>query len=163
MTAPDTRPLTAADRDAALDVINSAARWYREFLPPDEAQGPEMTRESWDAEAERMTWYGAFVDEDLVGVVGLEYTKDVALMRHAYVRPEQQHRGVGSALLDAVEAHIHGVRRIIAGTYRANYKARQLLEKRGFRPSADSESTLRSYYTIPEDRLLSSLTYEKAL
>jgi hypothetical protein len=30
------RPLSVADRGAAVDVINVAARWYREFLPPEE-------------------------------------------------------------------------------------------------------------------------------
>ena len=37
------RPLTPGDRDAALAVINEAARWYREFLPPGEYHEPEMT------------------------------------------------------------------------------------------------------------------------
>ncbi len=157
------RRLTPADRDAALDVINSAARWYRAFLSAEELHDPEMTPAQWTTESDRMTWHGAFVDGRLVGVVGLEYTQDVALMRHAYVLAEYQHQGLGSALLDAVEADMQSVRRVIAGTYRENHKARRLLEKRGFRLSADSESVLRTYYAIPEDRLLSSVTYEKAV
>jgi GNAT superfamily N-acetyltransferase len=160
---PTTRALTSADRDDAVEVINAAARWYRDFLPVDELHDPEMTPAQWTIESRRMTWHGAFVGGRLVGVVGLEYTKDVALMRHAYVRPDHQRFGIGSALLDAVEASVDGVRRIIAGTYRDNHKARGLLEKRGFQPSVDSESVLRTYYAIPEDRLLSSVTYEKVI
>jgi hypothetical protein len=30
---PTIRPLAADDREAALIVINRAARWYRDFLP----------------------------------------------------------------------------------------------------------------------------------
>src|SRR4029453_15197786 len=76
------RPLTAAARDTALAVINEAARWYREFLPPDEYHEPEMTADEWDAEARRLTWFGAFLEGTLVGVGGLEHVRDVALLRH---------------------------------------------------------------------------------
>lgn len=51
----------------------------------------------------------------------------------------------------------------MVGTYRENYKARRALEKAGYRLSADWESVLRAYYSIPEDRLRSSVTYEKAI
>ena len=49
----------------------------------------------------------------------------------------------------------------IVGTYAANYKARGALEKAGYRLSPDPEAVLRAYYSIPEDRLTSSVTYEK--
>jgi GNAT superfamily N-acetyltransferase len=142
-------------------VINIAAEWYREFLDTDEVHEPEMTLEEWLAEAGRMTWYGAFESDDLVAVMGLEYVSDVALFRHAYVLPHRQRQGVGSLLLDHLERQIHGVERIIVGTYAANYKARHILERFGYRLSADPEATLRDYYDIPEDRLQSSVTYEK--
>jgi hypothetical protein len=45
------RPLTVADRGAAVDVINTAARWYRDFLPPDELHDREITGAQWDDEA----------------------------------------------------------------------------------------------------------------
>jgi hypothetical protein len=35
------------------------------------------------------------------------------------------------------------------------------LEKAGYRLATDSEALLRAYYGIPEDRLRSSVTYEK--
>ena len=155
------RALTLADRDAALDVINEAARWYREFLPPGEYHDPEMTPATWDAEAKRMTWYAAFTDGVLLGVMGLEYVKDVALLRHAYILPGRQREGIGSGLLAHLEGEVRGVRRIVIGTYVGNYKARRALEKAGYRASADPEAVLRAYYVIPEDRLRTSLTYEK--
>jgi GNAT superfamily N-acetyltransferase len=157
------RPLGPADRDAALAVINTAARWYREFLPPEEVHDPEMTVAQWDAEAWRMTWYGAFVAGALVGVMGLERARDATLLRHAYILPEHQHRGVGSRLREHLEEQSRGARRIIVGTYAGNYKARAALEKAGYRLSSDSAAVLRAYYAIPEDRLRASVTYEKAL
>jgi len=153
----------ATDRDAALAVINTAARWYREFLPAGEVHDPEMTPAQWEAEAQRMTWYGAFVEGALVGVIGLEYVKDAALLRHAYILVEYQRRGIGTSLQEHLEAQVRGVHRIIVGTYRGNYKARKMLEGAGYTLSPDPESILRTYYAIPEDRLKSSVTYEKSL
>lgn len=110
-----------------------------------------------------MTWYGAFAEGSLTGVMGLEYVFDAALVRHAYVLAEHQHHGIGTHLLEHLEHQVHGVGRIIVGTYAGNYRARQLLEKAGYTLSPDSEAVLRTYYSIPEDRLKSSVTYETAI
>jgi GNAT superfamily N-acetyltransferase len=156
------RALTPGDRDAAVAVINTAARWYRDFLPPEEVHEPEMTPEQWEEEARRLTWYGVFDDDALVAIGGLEHVRDAALLRHGYVLPEYQRRGVGALLREHLERQVRGVSRIIVGTYAGNFKARGALAKAGYRLSADSEAVLRAYYTIPEDRLKSSVTYEKA-
>jgi len=155
------RALTSTDRADALTVINTAARWYREFLDEAETHDPEMTAADWDREAQRMTWYGAFDAESLIGVGGLEPIKDVALLRHGYILPEWQRRGTGSLLTQAMEAEVAPGVRILVGTYRANYKARGAIAKLGYRECADSEAVLRTYYSIPEDRLRASVVYEK--
>lgn len=160
---PMVRPLTHADRYGALDVINTAASWYREFLPDEAWHDPEMTESGWDRESERMTWYGAFEDARLLGVAALEYVENVALLRHAYILPGHQRQGTGSLLTRELEAAIEGVDRIIVGTYRDNYKARGALEKLGYRECASSEEVLRAYYAIPADRMQSSVAYEKLL
>jgi len=161
-TGPAIRELGAEERKAAVGVINTAAGWYREFLPPEELHSPEMDESDWDAEAERMTWWGAFSDHGLVGVTGSEPIGDVVLLRHLYVLPEHQRSGVAGALIRHVEETAPGsTGMIVAGTYRANYKARGVLEKNGYRPAARSESVLRTYYDIPEDRLLGSIAYVK--
>ncbi len=155
------RRLTLDDRDAALGVINTAARWYREFLPAEEYHEPEMTPDAWETEGRRMTWYGAFIDGTLVAVMALEYVRDAALLRHAYVRPEHQRQGVGSRLREHLEAEIRGVTRILVGTYAGNFKAQRALEKAGYRQVADSKAVLRAYYSIPETRLRSSVLYDR--
>ena len=98
------RSLTVADQVAAVDVINTAARWYRDFLPPDELHDPEMTAAQWDDEARRLSWYGGFLDGTLVAVMGLEYSRDAALLRHAYILPEHQHHGIGLRLAEHLES-----------------------------------------------------------
>jgi len=157
------RLLEASDGKAAVGVINAAAEWYAEFLSSEELHGPEMTLDGWAAEAARMAWYGAFDGAELVGVMGLEYVGDAALFRHAYVLPGRQRQGIAAALHQRLQRDVAGVDRIIVGTYAANYKARAALEKAGYRLSADSEGVLRRYYDIPEDRLESSVTYEKVV
>ncbi len=157
------RLLTEDDQGAALAVINTAARWYQEFLPAEEYHDPEMTPDDWAKEAKRLRWYGAFAPDTLLGVMGLEYVKDVALLRHAYVLPDRQRHGIGSLLRTYIERQIRGVRRIVVGTYTGNYKARDALEAAGYALSADPEAVLRAYYDIPEDRLRSSVTYEKEI
>jgi GNAT superfamily N-acetyltransferase len=165
MSQPDLviRPLAASERDAALAVVNTAALWYREFLPPGEYHEPEMTSEAFEQEASRLTWYGVFVANALVGVGGLEHSGGVALLRHGYVLPEYQHRGVGLRLVAHMEGEARGVTRVVVGTYRRNTRARGALEKAGYRLSDDSEAVLRAYYAIPEDRLRASVTYEKTI
>ena len=169
MEALTIRPLSAADRQAAVEVINTAARWYAEILPAEELHGPEMTPAQFDGEARRMTWYGAFLGATLVGVSGLEYVRDAALLRHAYILPEHQRHGIGLSFVERLEADARleggarGLRRIVVGTYARNYKARAALEKAGYRLSGDSAAVLREYFVIPEDRLRSSVTYEKPL
>lgn len=157
------RRLTSDDRRQAVEVINVAAGWYREILPPEELHGPEMDEAEWEAEGRRMTWWGALIDDALVGVMGCEPIGEAALLRHAYILPRHQRQGVASALREHIETRLEGVERLIVGTYAANYKARGLLEKSGYRLSVDSEQVLRTYYDIPEDRLLTSVTYEKTL
>jgi len=157
------RALGPGDRDAAVAVINTAARWYRDFLPATELHDREMTPEQWEAEARRLAWYGVLDGTLLVAVGGLEHVRDAALLRHGYVLPEYQRRGVGALLREHLERQVRGVNRIIVGTYAGNYKARGALAKGGYQLSADPEGVLRTYYAIPEARLRSSVTYEKPL
>lgn len=155
--------LGADDRGEAVAVINAAAGWYAAFLPPGQVPDPEMTPEEWSAEAERMTWYGAVAVGRLVGVIGLEYADDAALLRHWYVRPADQRRGVGTRLREHLERQVEGVERIIAGTYADNHRARSALEQAGYRPSPDPQAVLEDYYAVPEHRRDTSVTYERSV
>ena len=77
--------------------------------------------------------------------------------------PDRQRQGIAAILHQRLEQDVSGVQRVIIGTYADNYKARAALGKAGYRLSTDSEAVLRRYYSIPEDRLESSVTYEKRL
>ena len=53
----------------------------------------------------------------LVGVMGLQRVRDVTLIRHAYVRPEYQGRGIGGTLLATLAAQVTGP--LLVGTWAA--------------------------------------------
>lgn len=155
------RALVAADRAAALHVINTSAQWYEEIVPGHDAHTPEMSAEQFDAEGARMQWHGAFSGGALVAVMGLESIGEVALIRHGYVLPDHQRSGVASALLRHLEAQAANAGRIYIGTYAANYKARANLERNGYRLCADSAAILERYFKVPPERGATSVTYEK--
>lgn len=155
------RPLVAADRTAALHVINTSAQWYEEIVPGHDAHVPEMTAAQFDAEGARMQWYGAFADDALVAVMGLEAIEAVVLIRHGYVLPDHQRSGVASALLRHLEMQASSAERIYIGTYAANYKARANLERNGYRLCEDSAAILARYFKVPPERAATSVTYEK--
>ncbi len=46
-----------------------------------------------------VVFWGYEENSDLLGVMGIQDVKDVSLIRHAYVRPNNQNRGVGNKLL----------------------------------------------------------------
>jgi len=68
------------------------------------AAAPELDLAVDDDEARRLTWYGGFLDGALVAVMGLEYSRDAAPLRHAYILPEHQHHGIGQRLAEHLES-----------------------------------------------------------
>lgn len=156
------RAYAPRDLAAALDVINAAAKSYRGFLPPEEYHEPLMTEEEFLREAGRMQFYVAEdASREVIGVMGLEHARDVALIRHGYIRPDRQRQGIGEALLDHLERQAGTVPRILIGTYRENLAAQAHLRKHGYRPVADSDAVLRAYYQIPEAQRRNSIAFEK--
>jgi len=158
------RPCTPRDLEAALAVINTAARSYRAFLPPEAYHEPLMSREEFEKETGRVRFYVAEdATGEVVGVMGLEHLKDVALIRHGYIRPDHQRQGVGEALLLHLEGLAGTAPRIIIGTYRGNRAAQAHLLKHGYRQVADSDAVLLAYYQIPDAQRAGSLAFEKKL
>jgi len=102
----------------------------------------------------------------VLGVMGYEFVEDVALIRHAYTRPESQARGIGTLLLTRIEHTIMNsnmATRIIIGTYAKASWAISFYQKHGYRESNNSQEILAKYYEIPEVQRLNSLTLEKSL
>ena len=89
--------------------------------------------------------------------MGIQPVADVDLIRHAYVQPAAQGRGVGGALLDHLLAGT--TRRVLVGTWAAATWAIAFYERHGFVAVAREEIAplLRTYWAIPDRQIETSV------
>ena len=87
-----------ADFAAILAIVNYAAHAYRGVIPADRWHDPYMDGRELEREiATGVRFWGYELDGALVGAMGVQAVGDVDLIRHAYVLPENQRHGVGTA------------------------------------------------------------------
>jgi GNAT superfamily N-acetyltransferase len=137
------------ERLLMLGIINTAAAAYRGAIPADCWQEPYMSAEELATEmAAGVEFWGCEEQGTLVGIMGTQAVRDVDLIRHAYVRPEWQRRGVGAALL--VHLRALAVRRMLVGTWAAATWAVRFYERHGFRllPPHSARTLLETYWRI---------------
>jgi GNAT superfamily N-acetyltransferase len=89
--------------------------------------------------------------------MGIQPVRDVDLIRHAYVRPGNQRRGIGATLIN----HIRSMssRQMLVGTWAAATWAIAFYQRHGFElVSTDQKiALLKSYWTIPERQIETSV------
>ena len=146
------------DLEAIYSIVNAAAQVYRGVIPPDRWHEPYMPREELQHEIDAgVMFWGYEVDGELVGVMGIQHVLDVTLIRHAYVRPGYQKRGIGGKLL----SHLCTLttRPILIGTWADAVWAIRFYEKHGFRVVSPEEKTrlLHTYWSIPERQVETSV------
>src|ERR1043165_1248984 len=90
-----------SDFPAILGIVNQAAQRYKGAIPADRWHDPYMPAGELSREiaAGVVFWVMEKDDGALSGAMGMQDKIDVALVRHAYVAPEAQRSGVGTALL----------------------------------------------------------------
>lgn len=145
------------DFDIILTIINDAAQAYKGVIPEDRWTEPYMSREELRREIDDGVVFCVYEENGIEGVMGIQDVQDVTLIRHAYVRPGTQRRGVGSQLL----SHLRTLtgRPVLIGTWAAAVWAIRFYEKHGFRvvDAASKECLLRKYWTIPERQIETSV------
>jgi GNAT superfamily N-acetyltransferase len=153
----EVRRCTAEKRDAIVAIVNAAAEAYRGVIPADRWHEPYMPREELDAEIAAGVEFWGYEDGELLGVMGIQNVRDVDLIRHAYVIPHSQGRGIGGRLLGHL---LDGrTRPVLVGTWAAAEWAIRFYERHGF-ASVGRERTaelLREYWTIPERQIETSV------
>jgi GNAT superfamily N-acetyltransferase len=138
------------ERAAILAIVNAAAEAYRGAIPNDCWHEPYMPPGKLDEEiGAGVVFWGYESDGVLVGVMGIQAVREVELIRHAYVLPSMQGRGIGTSLL----AHLAGrsVRPLLVGTWAAADWAITFYRRHGFElvsPERKAE-LLNRYWTIP--------------
>ena len=151
------------DFEEAYAVINEAAMAFRETIPADRWHEPYMPREELEQElADGVRFSCAVVGGRVIGVMGCQRKDDVDLIRHAYVSPGLQSRGIGAMLLEHLEA-LSG-RPILLGTWRANVGAISFYERHGYQlvGEEDRERLLRTCWRIPERQIEESIVMADA-
>lgn len=156
------RLCTADEREEVLAIINAAAVVYRGVIPADRWREPYMPAAEFSAEiAAGVEFWGFEEDGELLGVMGIQPVLDVWLIRHAYVRPGVQGRGVGGALLAFLEQRVSG--QVLVGTWAAATWAIGFYERHGYVavPDAQIGPLLRRYWSIPERQVETSVVLAK--
>ena len=151
--------LLPSDFNAILRVINDAAQAYRGVIPDDRWQEPYMSAEELKEEIEAgVRFFGWEEDRHLLGVAGIQALKDTALIRHAYVLPKYQRRGIGTGLLQYLVG-LAGTPEILVGTWADATWAIRFYEKHGFKLVSPKEKDrlLRTYWHIPERQVEASV------
>ena len=152
------RPCRDDERATILAIVNAAAEAYRGVIPPDRWHEPYMEASELDAEiAAGVEFWGYEADGDLIGAMGIQSVGEVDLIRHAYVVPGSQRRGVGSALLEHLRKRTD--HRILVGTWAAADWAIRFYERHGFELVSPQlkDTLLRTYWTIPERQVETSV------
>ena len=137
-------------------IINEAAKAYDGEIEADRYHQPYMPEEELTEELKRVTFYGYEVDGELVGVMGIEPIKDITLIRHAYVLPEYQKRGIGKQLLTYL-INLTTTRQLLVGTWGAAYWALAFYHKNGFTLLPDKDKLLSTYWDIPPRQIETSV------
>ena len=147
------RRCTIQDRDRIFEIVNAAAEAYRGAIPEDCWHEPYMPREELEEEiGAGVDFWGWEEDGQLLGVMGIQPVKDVQLVRHAYVLPGTQGKGIGTQLLDHLEKIAD--RPVLIGTWKDATWAIRFYERHGYElvPENEREATLRKYWTLIPDR-----------
>jgi len=143
------RPCTDADLPTIRAIINEAAHAYYNVIPPDCWHEPYMSEDELASEIAAGVYFWGWDDaRALVGVMGIQKVHDATLIRHAYVRPAYQHRGIGAALLKALLGQTSG--HVLVGTWAAAEWAIRFYQRHGFRlvPIQQKNQLLKQYWKI---------------
>jgi N-acetylglutamate synthase-like GNAT family acetyltransferase len=152
------RKYQQADLGAMLAIVNDAAQAYRGVIPADRWREPYMPLDELaDEIAHGVVFWVAEEDGRLLGVMGTQDKGEVALVRHAYVKPTMQRKGVGTKLLRHVES-LAG-KPVLIGTWADASWAIEFYRKNGFTvvPNRDKDSLLRRYWSIPARQVETSV------
>jgi N-acetylglutamate synthase-like GNAT family acetyltransferase len=147
-----------ADLPAILAIVNDAAQAYRGVIPADRWHEPYMPKDELEKEiSDGVAFWVAEEEGRLLGVMGIQDKGDVALVRHAYVAPATQGKGVGTRLL----SHVGGLadKPILIGTWAAASWAIEFYERNGFTvvPDGEKDRLLRTYWSIPARQIETSV------
>lgn len=162
-TTMNIRRCRADEAPAIRAIINAAAERYRGAIPDDCWHDPYFTEAQFAAEIDAgVIFWGVGMDDALVGVMGVQASGDVHLIRHAYVLPARQGSGLGTTLLRHLREQTPGP--MLIGTWAAASWAIDFYTRHGFRlvPLDKTAALLNKYWTISPRQVETSVVLTDA-
>lgn len=153
------RKLSSSDFESLYKVINEAAQAYKGLIPEDRWKEPYMEKEELREEIRSGVQFYAWMIENVIsGVMGIQSMNNVTLIRHSYVLPRYQRKGIGTTLLRYL-IDIAGTSEILVGTWEVAKWAIRFYENNGFRrvPHEEKNRLLRRHWSIPERQVETSI------
>lgn len=141
-----------------FEIINESAQAYKGVIPADRWHEPYMPLEDLKSEIQKgVRFHGYYLNNQLVGVMGIQEVKDVTLIRHAYILTRHRNQGIGRKLLEQMKSLT--TRPILIGAWKAAEWAVKFYEKNGFRRTTELEKNqlLKTYWTIPARQIEESV------
>lgn len=150
------RRCEAKDASKIYEIVNEAATAYEGVIAEDCYHRPYMSYQELEREMARVTFFGWVENGELVGVMGIEPVADTTLVRHAYVLPRYQGRGIGRKLLHHIKKATR-TPRLLVGTWAAAGWAISFYRKNGFELLPDKDRLLQKYWDIPLRQVATSV------
>ncbi|MEP7371824.1 MAG: GNAT family N-acetyltransferase [Chitinophagaceae bacterium] len=146
------------DFNDICEIINDAASAYRGIISADRWHEPYMPAEELKKQIADGVEFWKYTDEnEIIGVMGIQYKEDVTLIRHAYVRTTKRNKGIGGELLK----HLYEISTtpVLIGTWADAIWAIEFYQKHGFHLVSEDEKNilLRKYWTIPDRQVETSV------
>jgi GNAT superfamily N-acetyltransferase len=150
------RQLLPKDADTIYEIINQAAHAYKGIIPTDCYHEPYMPKKELHHEMENMTFFGWDESNKIVGVMGFQPVKDVTLIRHAYVLPDYQRKGIGVKLLNHLKQRTE-TKYLLVGTWADATWAINFYQKQEFGLMSNKDELLMRYWDIPRRQIEASV------
>jgi GNAT superfamily N-acetyltransferase len=150
------KKLSLKDSNIIYKVINEAVRAYRGVIPEECYHEPYMSKEELHREIVNMTFFGWEQGGKNIGVIGIQTVKDITLVRHTYVLPECQRKGIGTKLINQVK-QMTKTKRLLVGTWADSTWAIQFYRKHGFELMPEKDELLRKYWNVPQRQIETSV------
>jgi N-acetylglutamate synthase-like GNAT family acetyltransferase len=154
------RKSSTNDFKSIYDVINEAAQSYKGVIPDEYWKEPYMSKDELKNEIEEGVEFWVYEDKGKIyGVMGIQRKYDITLIRHAYVCPAKQNRGIGGKLLK----HLQDLttRPILIATWSGATHAIRFYKKYGFKIVSREEGVRlqRKFWSTPELKINSSVVF----
>jgi len=146
------------DFDIIYEIINDSSTAYKGFIPPDRWKEPYMTKEELKIQIEEGVQFWIYQENnEILGVMGIQFKNDVTLIRHAYVRTTARQKGIGGKLLNFLTSMAKTP--VLIGTWADACWAISFYKKHNFRLLSNEEKNklLKIYWKIPERQVETSV------